>query len=78
VTGDRIGGFYSANETFGIGDALASDVKSGAMVGRGSHNRKAQGDVDAAPKVQGFKGYQSLVVVHAYGGVIGLSGFGVK
>ena len=48
----------------------AGDVEGGAVVGRGAHERQAEGDVHAAVEVEHLDRDQRLVVIHADGRVV--------
>jgi len=47
-----------------VGEHLASDVKSGAVIRAGAHNRQTSCEVHAIVKAQCFKRSQPLVMVH--------------
>src|SRR5690606_33133512 len=53
-----------------IGDALSGDIIGGAVIGRGADEIKAERDIDAAVKINGFQRDQRLIMIHAEDGVI--------
>src|SRR6266487_1930904 len=57
------------NHTVGPRDAFARDIERGAMIGAGARKGQAEGHVHTAVKGMKFKRDQTLIVIHAKGGV---------
>src|SRR6185436_17021273 len=58
------GELHRLDQAAGVGLAGAGEVERGAVVDRGAHEGKAEGDVDAAAERGVLEYRQSLVVVH--------------
>lgn len=69
VAEDVDGGVDGAAHRGAVGDAFACDVVSCAMVGRGTDDGEACGEVDAVFHSKGFERGKALVVIHGEDGV---------